>query len=708
MIPSVVGIDLGSANSLVAKVENGGVDILTNELNARSTPTLLALPSSERGARLFGASAESQLVTHPKSSVADVTSLLGAKCLNVQGHREASKLASSNNNVFLKLLYHGQEKMFLPEQLVGSFLNHLKRIVTDGVEHSVDQNNYYVLSAPNYFTDVERASLLDAARIAGLNVVQVVNDLTAAALTYGYFQKDLPRGVPGPQRRDREEVQDTRLSSPPLGERPRWVVFVDFGHAGLQAGLVALSADGLRVHATQTDRTVGGRDFDRRLAEYFTDAFNTKYKSRGIHLTPSGHPKVFSKLLTVAEKIKRQMSANKNVLPVVVECLADDLDLNTEMCRDTFERLCADLFDKVRRCLQLLIRRSGLSQEALHSVEVLGGSSRIPMFKSIVEEVFCVTPSTTLNADEAVAKGCALVCALNTKVFRVKPFYILETPHYSTQVKYGCVVPESGSAALVPASRRDPAHQMPSVFAQTKQVFVKNSASLEDAVTLELDELPHNNTVALEYCNVQDDHASPEEPVCSDLGVVLKRLVAIYNFDFDVAPSEGDRFRLQFEQTFGGIVRLRSALLVHPAKRVRYEDAQTRERQVKFTETRFGGLPEQTLQVLTDEEGKMHACDVQERLREETKNNLEEFTFSFRDELADLDPVVKQEEAWSIVVQYVQDVCSHFESDRYENSEVEYFRGQLEEVQKKKAVFMVWLQKFNKKLELESLKSRKR
>lgn len=709
MIPSVVGIDLGSCNSLVAKVENGGVEILTNELNARSTPTLLALPSTERGARLFGASAESQLVTHPKSSVADITSLLGAKCLNLQSHREANKFHSSSNNVFLKLLYHGQEKMFLPEQLVGSFLNHLKRIVTDGAETSVDQNNYYVLSAPNYFTDVERSSLLDAARIAQLNVIHVVNDLTAAALAYGYFQKDLPRGVPGPQRAATEQATDTRLSSPPISERPRLVVFVDFGHGGLQVGLVALSADGLSVLATQTDRTVGGRDFDRRLAEYFMNAFNSKYKSRGVNLTPSTHPKVFAKLLTVAEKIKRQMSANKNVLPVVVECLAEDLDLNTEMCRETFERLCVDLFEKVRNCLQLLIRRSGLTQESLHSVEVLGGSSRIPMFKSIVEEVFCMPPSTTLNADEAVAKGCALVCALNTKVFRVKPFYISETPHYSTQVKYGCVVPESGSTALVSASRRGPAHQMPSVFAQTKPVFVKNSASHVDRVSLELDELPHNNTVALEYCNSQDDHSSPEDPVCPDLAVVLKRLIAIYNFDFDVAPSEGDRFRLNFELDFGGIVRLQSAFLVHSAKRVRYEDAQTRERQVKFSETRVGGgLSEQTVQVLTDEERKMHSCDVQERLREETKNNLEEFTFSLRDELADLSPIVKQEEAWSIVVQFVQDMCSHFETERYENSEVDYFKGQLEEVQKKKAVFMVWLQKFTKKLELESLKTRKR
>jgi len=708
MTPSVVGIDLGSSTSVVAKVANGGVEVLTNELNARSTPSIIALPSSERGTRLFGASAESQLVTHPNSSVADITSLLGAKCLNLHNHREFSKLAVSSNNVFLKLSYQGQEKMFLPEQLVGSFLNHLKKIVMDGVENSIDQNNYYVISAPNYFTDIERGSLLDAARVAQLNVIHITNDLTAAALAYGYFQKDLPKSVPPPFGIQSEQVTDSRISSPPIGERPRLVVFIDFGHNGLQVGLVAFSADGMNILATQTDRTVGGRDFDRRIADYFMEAFNSKYKSKGVKLSQSSHPKVYAKLLKVADKIKRQMSANKNILPVDVECLAEDLDLNTEISQDKFEKMCLDLFEKVRNCLRLLILRSGITHDSLHSVEVLGGSSRIPLFKSIVEEVFCMPPSTSLNADEAVAKGSALICALNTKVFRVKPFYIVETPHYTTQVKFGSVVPESGSTALVPASRRNPAHQMPSVFTQTKQVFVKNSCTTNDQVQLELDELPHNNTIALEYCNFQDDNTAPEEQVCSDLAVLTKRLIAIYNFDFDAAPSGGDRIQLNFAIEYGGVIRLQSAMLVHSAKRVRYEDAQTRERPIKFSEARVGGLSDQTISVLTEEERKMLSCDVKEKLREEMKNNLEESTFSFRDELSDLCPAVQREEAWSIVVQFVQEVCSDFETESYENSEVEYFRNRLEEVKKKKAVFMIWLQKFNQKMELESLKSRKR
>ena len=185
---------------------------------------------------------------------------------------------------------------------------------------------------------------------------------------------------------------------------------------------------------TQTDRSIGGRDLDHRLARHFMDLFNKQHKTKGVRLRPDTHPKVYAKLLSVAEKMKRQMSANRNVLPVVVECLYDDFDLNAEISRDMFEHLCSDLFEKARNCFVSLLQRARLERGLLFSVEILGGSSRIPMFKTIVEEVFGLAPSTTLNADEAVARGCALMCALNTKIFKVKPFLVLDTIHYSTQV----------------------------------------------------------------------------------------------------------------------------------------------------------------------------------------------------------------------------------------------------------------------------------
>jgi molecular chaperone DnaK len=147
-------------------------------------------------------------------------------------------------------------------------------------------------------------------------------------------------------------------------------------------GLVALSSEGQKTLITQTDRSVGGRFFDDRLARHLMEVFNTQHRSKGVRLTPETHPKVFAKLLSVAERVKRQMSANRNNLPVIVECLSNDLDLNAEIGRQQFEHLCQDLFERVRNCFVRLIQRSRLERGRLHSVEIFGGSSRFRSYKT--------------------------------------------------------------------------------------------------------------------------------------------------------------------------------------------------------------------------------------------------------------------------------------------------------------------------------------
>lgn len=692
MTSSVIGIDLGSSTSYVARVENGGVVVLTNEINSRTTPTILSLPSTDRGTRMVGASAESQLVTHPNSAVAEVTGLLGASTVDLRDHRDCDKLEQGR----VHLIYAGRQRRFQAEQLVGTVLKHLKKIVPEGPDNSC----YYVLSAPNYFTDAERSALLDAATIADMKIHQLTNDLTAAALAYGYFQKHLPQAALLAPVHPTPSAPDLRLSAPPLGDRPRLVVFVDFGHSGIQTGLVAFAADGLKMLTTQTDRTVGGRHFDRRLADHFVDMFNAQHASKGVAISRKSHPKAYAKLLSVAEKMKRQMSANRNVLPVEVECLAEDLDLRTDISREVFETLCQDLFDKVRKCFVRLLQRSQLERDSLHSVEILGGSSRIPRFKSTVEEVFAMQPSTTLNADEAVARGCALMCALNTKVFKVKPFLVIDTIHYTTQVKYASIGQQSNSTAMVPARQRNAQQDVP-ILTQTKVVFSKNSPNPSQEAYIELEEIPQGNTLALEYCYPGGDDVEHSE--CEDLKMLTKKLIAIYNFQFDVPPLEGDKLQLRFTNDFGGIVQLRWAKQIHATKRVKYDDANPRERPVKFSEVRVGGLTDKDLDAFIQDEISMEDNDGQERLREETKNRLEEFSFSLRDELEGLGEVVQREEAWTIISKYVWDLCNSFETEEYDSASLEFYRGHLDEVQKKKKVFMIWLHKFNQKLELENL-----
>ena len=134
---------------------------------------------------------------------------------------------------------------------------------------------------------------------------------------------------------------------------------------------------------------------------------------------------------------------------------------------------------------------------------------------------------------------------------------------------------------------------------------------------MELEDLPHGNTLALEYC-VDDEEEGQRDS--DDLRSLAKPLIAIYNFEHDVAPREGDKLQLEFSHEFGGIVRLKTARLVHTAKRVKYDDTNVRERNVRFSEIRVGGLTEKEIKALMDEENRMEDCDTKERLREETKN----------------------------------------------------------------------------------------
>ena len=195
MPSSVLGIDLGNFAARVAKVESGGVVVLANEMSVRETPSVVSFPSSQKGIRSAGASSQPHLITQPQSSVGQIPSLLGSRLLKkeniVPQHIAADKITEDGG---VQLLIEGQNQILQPEQITASFLTHLRKTIVEPAKENTgsSEDDYYVLSVPHYFTDGERTALLDAADIAKIKVMAVVNDLTASALAYGYFQRDLP------------------------------------------------------------------------------------------------------------------------------------------------------------------------------------------------------------------------------------------------------------------------------------------------------------------------------------------------------------------------------------------------------------------------------------------------------------------------------------------------------------------------------------
>ncbi|XP_015758028.1 PREDICTED: 97 kDa heat shock protein-like [Acropora digitifera] len=297
-----------------------------------------------------------------------------------------------------RVRYLGKEEVFSPEQIMGMLMTKLK--VTSEAELSTKVTDC-VVSVPSYYAERQRRAMLDAVAMAGLNCLRLMNDTTAVALAYGIYKQDLPT------------------------EKPRIVVFVDMGHSSLQVSACAFVKGQLKVLATVADPNLGGRNFDEVLKDHFTEEIKQRYK-----LDVASNVKAGIRLIRECEKLKKLMSANSQDIPLNIECLMEDRDVTGKMKRSDFEEKIQSLLQRVESTLQSLIQKSGLKVSDVEAVEIVGGSTRIPIVKDIIKKIFDKEISTTLNADEAVARGCALQCAILSPTFRVREFSVTDAAPY--------------------------------------------------------------------------------------------------------------------------------------------------------------------------------------------------------------------------------------------------------------------------------------
>ena len=263
-----------------------------------------------------------------------------------------------------------------------------------------------VIAIPGWYADVQRRALLNAASIAGLNTLRLIPELTAVAFGYGITKSDLPDP-----------------------ETPRHVVFIDVGHSSLSVAVVAFSKGQLTVKNTAYDMHLGGRDIDYALVQHFAEEFKTKYK-----IDVLSNPKATFRLYAAAEKLKKVLSANAEA-PLSVESIMNDVDASSRLTRDKYEELIAHVLDRIPAPIQRALEESGLTIEQVDVIELVGGSTRIPAVRAKIQSVFPEkTLSTTLNQDEACARGCTFACATLSPVFRVRDFSIHEAAVYPVKV----------------------------------------------------------------------------------------------------------------------------------------------------------------------------------------------------------------------------------------------------------------------------------
>ncbi|KAM4625634.1 heat shock 70 kDa protein 4L [Polymixia lowei] len=405
---SVVGIDVGFQNCYIAVARSGGIETIANEYSDRCTPACVSLASKNR---IIGNAAKSQIITNFKNTVYGFKKFHGRAFDDPFVQGEKPKLPYSlhklaNGNAGIKVRYLDEDKVFTVEQITGMLLTKLKETSESALKKPVVD---CVISVPSFFTDAERRSVFDASQIAGLNCLRLINDTTAVALAYGIYKQDLPT----PE------------------EKPRNVVFMDIGHSSYQVSITAFNKGKLKVLATAFDPYLGGRNFDEALVDYFCDDFKVRYK-----LNVRENPRAMLRLFQECEKLKKLMSANSSDLPLNIECFMNDIDVSGKMNRGQFEDLCAQYLLRVELPLKAVLEQSKLSRDEIYAVEVVGGATRIPAIKDRIMKYFGKDISTTLNADEAVARGCALQCAILSPAFKVREFCITDAVPFPITLRW--------------------------------------------------------------------------------------------------------------------------------------------------------------------------------------------------------------------------------------------------------------------------------
>ncbi|XP_055374565.1 major heat shock 70 kDa protein Ba-like isoform X1 [Condylostylus longicornis] len=376
-----VGIDLGTTYSCVGVFQHGKVEIIANDQGNRTTPSYVAFTDSER---LIGDAAKNQVAMNPKNTIFDAKRLIGRKYNDPKIQEDVKhwpfKVVSDNGKPKICAEFKGETKRFSPEEISSMVLTKMKETAEAYLGETVKDA---VITVPAYFNDSQRQATKDAGAIAGLNVLRIINEPTAAALAYGL---------------------DKNLS----GEKN--VLIFDLGGGTFDVSILTIDEGSLfEVRATAGDTHLGGEDFDNRLVNHFAEEFKRKYKK-----DLRSNPRALRRLRTAAERAKRTLSSSTEA-SIEIDALFEGVDFYTKISRARFEELCADLFRSTLHPVEKALNDAKMDKSQIHDIVLVGGSTRIPKVQNLLQQFFNgKSLNLSINPDEAVAYGAAIQAAILT------------------------------------------------------------------------------------------------------------------------------------------------------------------------------------------------------------------------------------------------------------------------------------------------------
>lgn len=369
----IIGIDLGTTNSCVAIMEGNDAKVITNPDGGRTTPSVVAI--TENGERLVGQIAKRQAITNPENTVFGVKRLIGRKFDSKEVQMDIKNLPyqikrAENNDVRIEL----RGKLHSPAEISSYILSYIKKYAEDYLGETI---NDAVITVPAYFDDSQRQSTKDAGKIAGLNVLRIINEPTAASLAYGMDKR-------------REEK----------------IAVFDLGGGTFDISILEIGEGVFEVKATNGDTHLGGEDFDLRLIDYLATEFK---KDQGIDLR--GDKMALQRLKEAAEKAKMELSTSMETdvnLPFITADASGPKHLNMRITRAKLEALVSDLLDKLEGPCRTALKDAGLSVNQINEVILVGGMTRMPAVQERVRKLFGKEPNRSVNPDEVVAVGAAI------------------------------------------------------------------------------------------------------------------------------------------------------------------------------------------------------------------------------------------------------------------------------------------------------------
>jgi L1 cell adhesion molecule like protein len=377
-----VGIDLGTTYSCVGVWQNERVEIIANDQGNRTTPSYVAFTDTER---LIGDAAKNQVAMNPRNTVFDAKRLIGRKFneATVQSdmkHWPFEVIEGKGGKPMIQVDYKGETKQFLPEEISAMVLTKMKEVAEAYLGKRVDKA---VITVPAYFNDAQRNSTKDAGRIAGLEVLRIINEPTAAAIAYGL-----------------DKVGDGK---------ERNVLIFDLGGGTFDVSLLTIDGGIFEVKATAGDTHLGGEDFDNRLVNHFMEEFRRKHKK-----DMSGNQRAVRRLRTACERAKRALSAAAQT-SIEIDSLFDGIDFYTSITRARFEELCGDQFRSTIAPVEKVLTDSKIDKSKVDEIVLVGGSTRIPKVQQLVSDFFGGKElNRSINPDEAVAYGAAVQASILT------------------------------------------------------------------------------------------------------------------------------------------------------------------------------------------------------------------------------------------------------------------------------------------------------